>query len=138
MKREILFRGKLRHNGTWVYGCLVISSQGTPYIIPSDIIEQDGHHLQITSDNAYWVDLSTVGQYTGLKDKSGTKIFEGDIIKYYEDGIELIAGYVIYKDCNFYVKGVSKLYGNCRLDDLDDNITIEVIGNIHDNKYLLK
>ena len=146
--REILFIGKLSHNNKWVVGNLVFSQEGNPYIIPSDIIEQDGHHLRIFDDNAYWVNNNTIGQYTGLKDKNGTKIFEGDIIKDVSDGVVFT---VFYADGGFAIESNPVHFGygyqgnsNPResLSDMQTGSYVEgncvVIGNIHDNKDLLK
>ena len=78
MKREILFKGKLSHSKEWIEGNLIIAQNGNPYIIPFDVFEPDGHHLIIDSDNPFWVDEYTVGQFINQTDKKGKKIFEGD------------------------------------------------------------
>ena len=82
MKREILFKGKLSHSKEWIEGNLIIAQNGKPYIIPFDVFEPDGNHLIIDSDNPFWVDEDTVSQFINQKDKTGKKIFEGDIFNY--------------------------------------------------------
>jgi len=75
--RQIIFRGKLSHSETqWIEGNLIIAKNGQPYIIPFEVFEPDGHHLLIDSDNPFWVKPETVGQFTGVCDKNGSKIYE--------------------------------------------------------------
>lgn len=103
--REILFRGKRHLDGKWVEGYL-------------DHV--DGYDAYTISE--YFVDDLTIGQYTGLKDKNGKRIFEGDVIRVDKVGV----GVVTFKNAKFrcYIKGYDWLrYWN-----------VEVIGNIHDNK----
>lgn len=75
--REILFRGKLTANGEWAYGNLDIKPGGKIAVITPDDTPI-GKYGQ--------VDPATVGQYTGLTDIMGAKIFEGDIVKFRHGG----------------------------------------------------
>lgn len=130
--REILFRGKdVKEN--WHIGLLAKSGNGW-YISNSAGIPL-----------AYEVIPSTVGQFTGLTDKNGNKIFEGDIVKYKNtDGIKVngvaltIIGKVNYneKNASFAIYGKDKI--GAKHYDYFPIKNIEVIGNIHDNPELLK
>ena len=118
--REILFRGKRLGDGEWVFGDLY--HRGKEIVITSFYA---GHHIA--------VDPATVGQFTGLLDKDGKRIFEGDIATLdREDGFFVIE---FQEDTARFV-----MSGDCLLVDFDNfwNYEIEVIGNIHDNPELLE
>ena len=86
--REILFRGKRLDDGEWVYGFY------------SNTKGEDGRFHYIQNENSVvLVDPSTVGQYTGITDKNGNKIFEGDIVRRHEEPFNLTdVGVVVYNE----------------------------------------
>ena len=122
--REILFRGKCQ-TGEWVEGGF-LNRNGKPEIIDFDRAEE-GDVTFCTP-----VDPTTVGQFTGLTDKNGVKIFEGDVVlveKFRKGVIRCLE-----KEALFAVDFSSHLLRLC--DTTSDYI--EIIGNIHDNPELLE
>ena len=138
--REILFRGKRTDNGEWIYGdliqnvdCIKIREQ-----------EKDVKHIA----KSFEIDPETIGQFTGLTDKNGKKIWEGDIVKAtvsynnaFQDRVDVKTN--IYevkyheKYCYFYL---ARKQNNLLFDGNWSYYLkeIEVIGNIHDNSEILK
>ena len=134
--REILFRGKQKGNGKWVFGCYYKQSEFYGSKVDDHIIITS--HEDLFYDQA--LDFSivrheTVGQFTGLTDKNGKKIFEGDIVR--AESIlnsDTWAGYVVWWHGCFAIQEVRTK--NVPAIDLFRNY--EIIGNIHDNPDLLK
>lgn len=141
--REILFRGKM-DNGEWVYGSFCMDAleqfNGLCGIDGFIRLYDKGKGKMQT----YEVDRETVGQYTGLMDKNGKRIFEGDIVAQnwydYDEPRDDSFGKVVFceYDCSFSVMDVNKdgfmPLGRCGSYHWE----VEVIGNIHDNPELLK
>ena len=131
--REILFRGKrIFDNGQWVEGFLLkVTLDGeTWHLIFGDDFQRSG--LGITAMQHAAVNPSTVGQYTGLKDKNGKRIFEGDELSWHNG-----SGAVNFGGGCFCVRlhGEIECYGrNNPAIDVIFNLypELEVIGNIHD------
>lgn len=130
--REILFRGKQKASGAWLHGDLRQWSEKRKGICDYAL----GRTLDVYTE--------TVGQFTGLTDKYGHKIFEGDIGKYKQtDGATqngkpiTCIGKVIYnaKTASFAVESKDKV--GCKYFDYFPIKDFEVIGNIHDNPELL-
>lgn len=128
---EIIFRGKRIDNGEWVEGAYMPHYYSTRYGKVAAIFTNDD---VLCKTYRFPVDPSTVGQYTGLKDKNGKRIFEGDIVKG-EDALLRdieIFGYVCFKDGSFVIS--DDLITHYRWIDYE----VEVIGNIHDNPELME
>lgn len=122
--REILFRGKRVGEGEWKYGSYV-EQYGATQIYPKNVTDEDGF-------DCYCVEPETVGQYTGLADKNGKKIFEGDVIKC--EG-ENERGMIVFEHCSacFVVQFETfTLKYNCLF-----GIDLEVVGNVYDNPELI-
>ena len=124
--REILFRGKRTDNGEWVEGDLLHYESGEMAICKG--FSKYGYEATEIIGR-YKVIPKTIGQFTGLTDKNGKRIFEGDIVRYEDD-----IGYVIYNgdDARFLVDSPNMYIS------MDYSNEFEVIGNIHDNPELLQ
>lgn len=163
-KREILFRGKRVDNGKWVIGNRLFDNvSGKHYIVPfgniteSDKIGQEGCCYCV----GFEVIPETIGEFTGLTDKNGNKIFEGDIVDFFN-----ICGKIV-NECGAFGIAVLPNIDYCLLEskipfnnnanfcfndnfislwelwwnyEQDDNplYEVEVIGNIYDNPELLE
>lgn len=140
--REILFRGKRLYNGEWVEGFIVATRENTYpngfEMITVDGINYDELDSYIPDFISYEVAPNTVGQYTGLKDKNGKRIFEGDIAKVLQGKDKDIA-YVGFENGAFmlYPK-TGNIYERTLWEYWYNDWDVEVIGNITDNPELLE
>lgn len=144
MNREIIFRGKRLYDGEWVEGYLFVSQGGGHYILDTNNDGDNGSQLRFIL-----VEHETVGQFTGLTDKNGKKIFEGDIVINNMPLFISLIGIVRY---GIYRVGVSRnigFYADWSIGEMDSlhrmdlgwwcyEQEIKVIGNIYDNPELLK
>ena len=148
MVREILFRGKRMDNGEWVYGFILHAQNDDSWCITNEV------------EYLHDVDGNTVGQYTGLGDKNGVKIFDGDIVAWRDKNFILNGHYTYGFDGYKYgdeliVRRLKSGFMLCKkhdgmpdipnANDKIDNYAFwnyhgffEVIGNIHDNQGLLE
>ena len=130
--REIIFRGKRTDNGEWVEGYLTrrpsaiqYGAHYSPWFIDTPPSDPDD------SGSFNNVERETVGQFTGLSDKNGTRIFEGDIVEYREERGEIVysteeARFMVEFDT--WCTDFDHLYGH----------EVEVVGNIHGNPEMLE
>lgn len=123
--REILFRGKFGNE--WKYGFLSIEPQG---LVIKEPYKND-------SSNVWHIESDTIGQYTGMKDKNGNKIFEGDIVDFPDRSDGDRYGVIQYDSeetefiiiCDLFCEGLGRYHYSRN---------VEVIGNIYDNPELLR
>lgn len=153
-EREIKFRGKTINNSHWVYGDLV-KNEDRYYIIPYNADFSLDYYAELTISIFYEINPETIGQFTGLKDKNGKEIYEGDIvIKMTEDfsvtrdwlddddrwrndlpKIEAMRDVVSLENFRFWLVNEKLGYEGEELIYWED---CETIGTIHDNPELLK
>ena len=141
--REILFRGKAINrnrgyhktkykNGDWVYGLVTRLYDEQFENLPAEMTNTDGV-------SGIEIDYKSISEFTGLTDKNGKNIFEGDILKYKNFISKYNIGYVVYGKGCFSVKDIHS--DNRPAIDIvlhESKNDIEIIGNIHDNPELLK
>ncbi len=149
--REIKFRGKRVDNGEWVYGYLVKNTITTRIISDFALVRSDAHtEDSLNHCSGYFdiVDTETVGQFTGLTDKNGKDIYEGDIVHCKGYGISYIGERKTYRvayneSAEFELINTQRnTYSDKSFGYSTERIltqhSFEVIGNVYDNPELIK
>ncbi len=136
MNREIKFRAKRKDNNKWAFGDLVKDNAGGAWIETNlqtwrencDDVDAFGSRL--------YVDIDTVGQFTGRNDKNGKEIYDGDILRHLNGN----TFQVLYSNrtTSFILISISHKEVGLDLGIYDTENCFEVIGNIYDNKELLE
>lgn len=134
MNRTIKFRGKSIYDKDWLYGSLVKIEKDRYAIIPPLNDIEIGKSIGM-----YEVYPETVCQFTGLFDKNGNEIYEGDILHTITFGFnpEEYTAIILYRNCSFQLSNGRNLFyfGQSDLTKMDDTI---VIGNMYDHPELIK
>ena len=163
--REILFRGKREHTGEWVFGslihrdnyCCILPPEGVMHPMYEPYLDPE---FGTFDGSAIPIDPNTVGQFTGLLDKKGERIFEGDIVRWTVEKQRIIGFQSYYYPGHYFgallvVRWLPAGFMLCPTNDKDpaipntaskvDNYSfwnhqrgLEIVGNIHDNPELLE
>ena len=143
--REILFRGKRVDNGEWVEGLFIHMNEYPEMWVPFTAEEMEffkGHIFEKTHGVWAKIDPETIGQFTGLLDKNGKKIFEGDIVEYRRvANSEIIYKVIWQQEWSRFAFMTCSAHGYNLYEWAERSkaeYMCEIIGNTHDNPELLE
>ena len=140
--KEIKFRGFSKILNTWIYGNLIqsgskfyIAKQGflTPYECLGTPVGVLGFE---NNEDIFEVEPESIGQYTGLKDKNGKEIYEGDILALKTHYNDVVFGFVVFNYGAFCLSSRETYYDDELISNL--GVEFEVIGNVFENPGLLE
>ena len=127
--RTIKFRVEDRRTGKWFYGNLYVKDT------------RGRTHICTPECGCFDIDPETVGQFTGLMDKNGAEIYEGDIVEWEIDNRKYVVKFwegMFYASVEEYNEGILGGYSLHVITQGDEGYRCEIVGNIHDNTELLK
>ncbi|MEK5148795.1 YopX family protein [Psychrobacillus sp. FSL K6-4615] len=134
MRREVKFRGRRINGDEWVYGF--------PHVIDTVGEGYTGRGIQTQSNNnrpfSYQIDKETLSEFTGLKDKNGMEIYEGDILAFEEDKFLWLVEYDL---CCFVANGGEFNQKEELIEFYDwknEKLDIVIVGNIYEHPHLLE
>ena len=138
--REILFRGKRVDNGEWIYGVPITDkATGDAYIITSTAGASLKSEINNMCATGFRIIRNTIGQYTGLTDKNGTRIFEGDIVRTDDNLKGVVEWDETFAKCIVCYNQISGNWFDFEGEGgYPVSLECEIIGNIHDNPESLK
>lgn len=151
MNREIKFRGKSSVTNEWIYG-FPVRVLGENHIIGFEEVDLDGHHIRFCSDRPIFTMQGTICQFIGLYDKNSKEAYFGDIVRFTPKVLNLIGSDYIETDYDLLAVIDTDEYNHSVLRILNDKgkfkkgdfyhieglLKCEIVGNIFDNKELLK
>lgn len=138
MMREITFRGKTVDRDKWVYGSLIALDNDCCFIVPridraSTLSKLDLMRLEMEA-----VSPGSIGQYTGVKDKNGVRVFEGDIVRTQFGRLVRIEYRTLEGFVGFDMTAIEWKHERPFSSTAWRSENIEVVGNIHDNAEMVR
>ena len=136
--REIIFRGKTVDRDRWVYGSLISLDDDCCFIVPMIVRASTLSKRDLVRMEMEAVSPGSIGQYTGVKDKNGVRVFEGDIVRTQFGRLVRIEYRTLEGFVGFDMTAIESEHERPWSSTAWRSGNIEVVGNIHDNHEMLK